>query len=295
MDNAERSVPEHPSRTRRVLALLAACALVLTGVGLFVLHGPPGASGSPSFPGGGPSSSVEAGGLTYTLQLSPGPYFVGELVAVNLTLTNASRLSYPMWGAPRSHGCGQAMSAFLSGGGAPTYTLPTNGFLSCPLFGSTLSAGQTWTLEDFLPLTASGSVTLTAHAAFVVSSTGAGGVANETSGAGPFARGWPSLRLSVAPTTPAGHTLSLHTSMGLGPAVVTITAPQAACSHLYYVSDVACSDGGQGSTESPSLAWLPVGGTTLREPGCPGSNETWTYSIGAPGYAIASGRYPTDT
>jgi hypothetical protein len=71
---------------------------------------------------------------------------------------------------------------------------------------------------------------------------------------------------------------------------VTIEAPQAARNCLYYMYVVWCGGQGPGGTEQPSLAWQPISSTTLNDPGCPlGTDESWSYSVGAPGYAIALG------
>lgn len=285
-----------PLRLRRALVAVLVGALILTGAGLIVLHVHPGvalgASGQDDLTVGGPSATVEAGGLTLSLRLSPGPYFVGELVVARMTLANGTPASYILPGAPQANDCGQTIGAVMSGGVAPTYTLPTIGSVYCPFYTSTLHSGQTWTINQFLPLTASGNVTLTAQSSFMITTTGADGTTYETGSSGPFTRGWPTLHLSVAPTAPAGRTISLHLSSQSAPAVVTTTAPAAASAHLYNVYDVTCHTGGQSSEERPSLTWLPTGGTTLREPECQGYGEVWSYSVGAPGYAIASGKYP---
>lgn len=298
MENVRPS-PRRWSRMRYVAAAIAGCALVLAGAGLFILHGPPGAFGAtsqPDFTVGGPSVTVTAGGLTSSLRLSPGPYFLGELVAVRMTLTNGSAASFTMAGALTPNDCSQALRVYLDGSD-PTYMLPTGGFISCPLFTSTLHAGQTWTINQLLPITVSGNVTLTARAVFENTTTGADGNSYQTGGDGPFGpfgSHWPVLHVAVASTVPADRTISLRLSSQSAPAVVNITAPTAAQTHLYDVYNVTCSDSSQSYTERPSSTWQPVGGTTLREPNCPGYDEVWSYSVGAPGYAIASGKYPAN-
>jgi len=298
MENSQH-VSRKPSRLRHALVIVLICAILLTGAGFFVLHWHPGlalgASGADDLTVGGPSATVEAGGLTLSLRLSPGPYFLGELVVARMMLTNRTPASYTLPGAPQANACGQTIDAALSGGVAPTYTLPTVGSVYCPFFTSTLRSGQTWTINQFLPLTASGSVTLTAQSSFMITTTGADGTTYETGSPGSFTRGWPTLHLSVAPVAPAGRTILLRLSSQSAPAVVAITTPQAAASaRLYDVYDVTCHQGGQASEELPSLTWQPTGGTILREPDCQGYNEVWAYSVGAPGYAIASGKYPAN-
>ncbi len=177
----------------------------------------------------------------------------------------------------------------ISGGGPPTYTLPTSGIVSCPGGVSTLSTGQTWTTDYLFPLTDSGDVTLQAQARFgtVVS---ADGTEVPVAAAGPFTQQWPTLSLSVAPNAPSGSAISLHHSHWLLTKQVTIDAPAAARSRLYSIFVATCGSG-PGSEQASDLTWRPVITDTLDDPGCDGGDETWSYSVGAPGYEIASGTY----
>ena len=240
---------------------------------------------------GGPKARAEADGLVMTLSAGSGPYFLSELVPAEITLANGSQATYLLQGAPQAAECGQALSAELSGGGAPTYRLPTVGMISCPLTTSMLSPGQTWAVDELLPLTASGSATLTASARFVAVTTGSDGTQHQAPTAGPLVGRWPLIPLTVAPSVPADRTVTLHASHWLWMQTVEVDAPQAARSHLYAISDVTCHDSQEG-TDAPSLLWQPIDGDTFREPGCPGGDIVWHYSVGAPGYAIASGVYP---
>lgn len=281
--------------SRRAVAAGVTGVVVLALVGVFALRGSPGApagANGAALTAGGPSATAVANGLTLSLRVSPGPYFLSELVAARMTLTNGSGRVYQLQGVPRTNDCDQAIGALLAGGRAPRYSPPTQGFMSCPDISSTLHVGETWTIDHLLPLTASGEVTLTTQARFIVSGTDAHGTAFETGGEGPFAGRWPEVRLTVAPGVPAGRTLSLRPINVLGIHRVSIAAPEGARGRLFATADVTCHGGGSEMTEIPSLTWRLVSGDTLDEPGCPGDDEVWSYSVGAPGYAIASGRYP---
>ncbi len=234
---------------------------------------------------GGPSARVAAGGLVMTLTLEPGPYFLSELVAEQITLTNSTTQAYQLQGVPQVNDCSQALWTQISGGGPPTYTLPTGGFVSCPMMMSTLAPGQTWTIDDFLPVTASGRMSVTAGARFIVTATATDGTTYQTGSDGPFANRWPALDLDIAARIPASHTIALHAANHS----VIVDAPSAAQANLYYIENVGCQQG-QGSEEMPRLSWQHLTGAALAEPTCDGTNETWSYSVSAPGYAIASGQ-----
>ncbi|WIG61880.1 MAG: hypothetical protein OJF49_004629 [Ktedonobacterales bacterium] len=279
---------KHP-RVRRALAVAPFCVLMFAIVGVVILRGVPGADASgTALTAGGPSARVEAGGLVMTLHFSPGPYFLSELVAAEMTLTNNTHSTYVFQGVPHANDCDQAIGTLLSGGKAPNYTVPTQRYISCPFMSSTLNPGQTWTITQLMPLTASGSITLTAQVGFIVSATAADGSHYQTASEGPFANHWPTLHLSVSPQIPAGYTIALHQQPDHR---VRIIAPSAA--RLYWLYDVRCN-ANPGFAEQPSPTWLPITDVTLSEPACPGDHEVWAYSVGAPGYAISSGTYASN-
>jgi hypothetical protein len=104
----------------------------------------------------------------------------------------------------------------------------------------------------------------------------------------PFTHGWPTLNIRVAPQVPPGHMISLAAANGR----LTISAPQGARDHLYYVYIVRCGQPNAGTGEAiTNEYWQPVTSTLLTEPACDGTNEVWLYSVAAPGYAIASGEF----
>jgi hypothetical protein len=218
-------------RSRRAAAVGVAGVVVLALVGVFALRGSPGAStgaDGAALTTGGPAATAAADGLTLSLRLSPGPYFLSELVAARMMLANGSDVAYQFQGVPETNDCDQAIGVLLAGGQEPRYTLPTQGFVSCPEISSTLEPGETWTVDQLLPLTASGDVSLTAQARFIVSGTDAHGTAFETGSDGPFAGRWPTLHLAVAPNVPAGRGISLRPINLLSIHRVSIAAPEGA-------------------------------------------------------------------
>ncbi len=137
-------------------------------------------------------------------------------------------------------------------------------------------------------MSANGTITLMAQARFETLIIGSNGQRVTTGGPGPFADRWPTLRITAQTSVPAGYALTLRQN---GPRV-TIIAPPEARSRLSYLYLVTCQDSaGMGRTEGISLVWQPLAGTEMSEPACPGTQVTWTYAVGAPGYAIASGVY----
>jgi hypothetical protein len=279
---------------RRARPVVVVCAVVAALVLVLTRFRAPGshtvsASSWSQLTTGGPSARVEAGGLVMTLSLQPGPYFLGELVAERITLANNSTRPYSLEGVPRANHCDQALGIDLTDGSPPTYILPTQGNFPCPFFQSTLAAGQTWTVDDFLVVTTSGHVTATATARFMTKSTAADGTVLETGGPGPFKDQWPVLHLTAAAHIPIGHTIALHNAIFEGSDAVIVDAPAGARANLYYIEVASCQQG-QGGEVMPRLEWQHLSGTTLDELACDGTHEVWSYSIAAPGYAIASGK-----
>lgn len=267
------------------LAQLIMC-IVLAVAGIVALRASSNAEAI--LPGGGPTAQVAAGGLVLSLRVAPGPYFLSELLAVEMTLVNRSQTAYTSQGVPTANDCDQTMTVALTGGEAPHYTPPVQGIGYCPMFSSTLKPGQTWTIVQMLPITASGYITLTAQANFLHMEKGTDGSSYMTGGDGPFAGRWPAVHLEVAPAIPVGRTLTLDRSL---PDRVSVSGPQGALGHLYAVYDVTCHSS-EGYTEAPGYTWGPMTGNVLTRVECPGKDVVWKYGIGAPGYAIASGAYP---
>lgn len=236
----------------------------------------------------GPSASLAAGGLQMTVQVPTGPYFLRELLAVRMTLANHSQTTYYLAGAPEANGCGSALSAVLSGGGSPTYDFPAQPVFSCPSMMSTLAPGRQLTIVVFIPVTASGRVTLSAQTYFLADVDG--NIRDFDPIVGPFTHGWPSLPIEVTPQVPVAHTITLAAANGR----LRITAPSGASAHLYYIFILTCGDIWEpAASMSTNGYWRPISTTMLTQPSCSGSKTSWHYSVAAPGYAIASGELDT--
>ena len=231
---------------------------------------------------GGPSATARAGGLQMRIALPPGPYFLSELLPVQLTLANDSSTTYQVQGSPVAGDCDSALWVESSGGGLPTSTV-TSPVISCPGgLPTVLAPGQHWSMAQFFPLTSSGRVTLSTHATFFTVSREPGGGTAYTGWVGPFTRGWPSVTIQVAPLAPASRKIILAPAIGH---LIIIPPPKA---QLYYLYMVTCTEG-NGSEMATNGYWHPISTRVLTEPGCSGLLERWYYSVGAPGYAIASG------
>ena len=266
-----------------LVALTLLCAAALVFIDPF--------SGAP--PMGPPVAAVvRAGGVTMSVRVPPSPYFLSELLPVDVALSNHSRAPITLGGAAVPSPCGSALGAWLTGGTAPHFVLRAPTTHICPSFAggtTTVAPGHTLTIRQWLPLTESGHLTLTAVAYFLKMSTTSGGGQVITTGVNPLGRRWPSLVLTVAPTVPAGRTLTL---IQIGPAVF-VRVPLRLRSQLRYLYGVSCRDPqGPGGTGSGNFGWQPLAGGVAYDPGCPGIDEQWTVAMGLPGYAIATATYP---
>jgi hypothetical protein len=168
-------------------------------------------SGADTWVAGAPlTREARAGGLESVLQLTPGPYILGELLGADLSLRNDSRTTYTLAGPSVAGGCGVAVSLDLTGGRRPQYTVPVVTFHPCPLMTSTLAPGATMRHHEFLPLSNSGQVTLESGADFVQTIAGPAGSQHVTPGNSLLDGKWPALILSVAAATPVDRRLSLQ-------------------------------------------------------------------------------------
>jgi hypothetical protein len=315
------SEPQH-RRLARWLNVFGAVLIVAgsIGVAFSVIR----SSHSPSYPlassadgaqhtSGAPTSTAdsvvaEAGGLRVAMTLTPGPYFLGELVVADLSLTNSSAITYLL-----ANGCGGAVDegavfggtlyegvvhVTISGGTSPHLSLPTANESWCPGGEATLRPGQVLTSHLLLLIPSSGKIIIKPGAWFYQTYTGPGGV--QVTGPAvhsPLDGHWPSLTLSVAPAAPVDRRITLQ---GTG-ATVQVQAPLSARSSLYYIDTLKCSNPinlPQAGAEDDTIgAWQPLAGTVLHQPVC-GEGEDpnvrfstvhWSYAVGAPGFAIATG------
>src|SRR5581483_1879697 len=135
-------------------------------------------------PGATNGAVLQSGGVTMSLRLPRGSYFLGELLPVDVALANHSRGALTLQGAPTLAPCGSALGAMASGGGAPHFAPEiVVGDISCPFGGmTTLAPGHTLTLHQLVDLTASGRVTVSAQASFLRVTHGSGGSTSITNG-----------------------------------------------------------------------------------------------------------------
>jgi hypothetical protein len=231
---------------------------------------------------------VSVDGLELAVRISPGPYFLGQLISADVSLTNHTQGTVVLPDLRSSGPCGAALDITLTGGGLPGYTLPNATVHGCPAPGVfSLRPAQSLTIHHFVPLTRSGRVTLTATAVFLQDSVRDGGH-TLTRIPSPFEGRGPVVELVVAPRAPAERRLALQRAG----AQVVVLAPARARPQLLYLYNVRCHDEqGPGATESGNYTWQAVPNGQIALPSCPGTQTEWTVSVGAPGYAIVSGTY----
>jgi len=223
----------------------------------------------------------EAGGLEASLQVTSGPYFLSELLAVTVTFTNHSNKSVLLQGldAPLNF-CNGAFSLASTGGSEPHYNFSLDEVvMSCPDSQTKLDPGKSLMIHGYVPLTKSGLVMLTPGARFLPVAKDHG-MERISSGHSPLDGHWPTMHINVATKIPTDRTLSLQQQNSS----VIINAPVSVSHNLVYYYVVTCV-----GTMGTSARWYPVTTLMLHEPECSGLNKHWTYAVGAPGYAIASG------
>lgn len=289
----------------------------------------------PWFPMGGhppnivPSGSIgtpvtvhaQAGGLEMTMQITPGPYFLSEMLAVEMSLTNRSSTTFLLQGTPHDPSpydppslqelCYPPLTLVMNGGKSPYATTLQRNLataLSCSgswrpvpsqLTTTQLQPTQTVTVRQYVALTSSGNITLTARGVFQKVALGQDGVVHVVSTSGPLDGHWPSLPVSVQTQVPSARLLSLHQQ---GTSVI-IHAPPAIKDQLIYMSVFDCKNNGGGTSHGGTIAWRNLPTPTLPEPQCGSSGSggnikpdtliVWTYVVGVPGYTLISGTYPS--
>jgi hypothetical protein len=308
--------PRRRGRLIRLSTLLAAVLVIgaIVGTSLLISMSRPQTAGTPSIgPVGTPVTiHTQAGGLEASMQLTPGPYFLGELLTADLSVTNHTHTTFLMMRTFYGNPCDRGLGIMLTGGNSPHYTAPSG--LQYPMsithlnscdpmmlglsMQTQLEPGHTITIHQYLVITSSGHVTLSAGGTFftMVGHDNAGHIGNfivPTSG--PLDGHWPLLRVDVASRVPPDRMLSLKRQREQ----VFVTAPLDARRHLVYESTVKCQYRDTFSLLGP-FYWTPLSTTVLHEVPCPvepyngaGKFLRWTYAVSAPGYAIAWGRDPS--
>lgn len=269
-----------------VAQLLAAVVVIGLILGSWVLfRGHQSSHGTaPATPtaGTGPTAQAQSDGLEASLHvLIGGPYFLGELLSIDVSFTNHTQSRAELGGATPITNNSIANLCFPSSllvqvakGSDPSYPLLEIGFACTqPLIVTEVAPGQTITIHEYVPLTKSREVTLTRGEPF------ADPVDTAINGR------WPAvhMQIQVNPQVPQDRALSVHNQDGR----VLISVPAGAKVDLLYMESVSCDGYGLGGPNGWN--WTPLSTNVLREPACPTAHRHWIYVVGAPGYAIVSG------
>jgi hypothetical protein len=293
----DQSLEGRSSHRRRSLlwlngigSILIVAGIVGVSVALLSTHRSSANTATGSVGGTPVTREVEAGGLDFHMQVTPGPYFLGEFLVADLSLTNRSVSTFTLAGTSGDSPCGDALYLNTTGGTGPTYTMPVNDIHPCPFSMTQVTPGETLALNHFLPVPNAGNVTLEPGADFLQTTVGPDGVQSTTNGPSPLDGHWPSITISVSPSAPLDRRISVLSEGSQ----VLINGPAAALAHLYYNYTVTCDAIQGGTVGTGNFAWEPISTTVLREPDC-GDEGThtileWSYAVSAPGYSIASGR-----
>lgn len=272
----EVSLPRRRATIPRFLNSLAAVLAVAALIGASLLlfaHRPLasttiGASAGDFGPVGTPATvPTERGGLAASMRLTPGPYFLSELIAVDFSLTNYTLTTFSLQGVPVATPCDPALFTQMAGGGPPHYTLPVHQFIDCPFSMTELKPGRAITIRQYVTLTDSGQVTLTEGARFLTTKVDTSGNQFTTNGPSPLDGYWPAASVAVSAHIPPDRELSFRQEG----ARVIVSAPPWAQSHLLYLYNISCQDfQGPGGTGSGDVDWRPLSTNAVSEPGCPG-------------------------
>lgn len=267
------------------------------------------ASASPIGPIGKPITvHTAAHGLDMTMQITSGPYFLSEMLAVNLSLTNHINSTFLLQGTspapgPSNYSCRPPLEVVMTGGEFPrdpNLQSALAATISCydPHGTVQLQPAQTITNYQYIALTSSGSVTLIAQATFQKPAL-QDGVIQMVSTASPLEGHWPSIQIKVQAGVPSDRAISLHQQS----TQAIVDAPPAARGHLIYMSVFDCDLGRGASQHGGTDHWMSLSEMAIQKPQCgfsminrtpvPGKFLRWTYIVGTPGYAMVAGKYPT--
>lgn len=280
-----------PRRRKRAMiffntlaAVLIVCLLIGASVVLFT-NRLQSMTGTSVGPGDMPATEhVEAGGLAMSMSVTPGPYFLSEMVVADMALTNHTATTFMLEGG--GNRCyNPVLRLYQTSGESPHYTLPLYTgvyLLGCSSSSAEIKPGQTITVQQYEPLTSSGHVTLTARAIFLKMEGG-----YSTRFTSPLDGHWPFLQIQVNSHIPSGRLFSLH----LKGSQVLIDAPAAV--HLVYQFTESCDTDSSGIGNN---SWEPISTHVLKAPGnlvgCATKDVHWQYAVSAAGYAIVGGEYP---
>lgn len=273
------------SRLRRLANAIAAVLVIglITGAASVFFNRHPAFTGSipignpAGTPGGVVSPSSSLDGLDFKLNITGGPYFLSELLAVDITLTNHRQQEVMLDGSIGINTCNGAFSAQITRGEKPEYDFPIVNMMSCPPGRSSLAAGKSLTVHGYIPLTKSGNVTITAQVRISIP------IKNQNSTPGAWQSSISSgeavvTAITVSPQIPSDRVIPLDRQ---GEDIL-VNAPASIRSQLLFYYTVSCLHG-----SGTSGTWAPLDTTKLSKPYCDDASRHWTYVVGAPGYAIA--------
>ena len=280
-----------------VAALLVVAALIGASLLLFRDHqtvtGDHPTSTSPI----GPFQTIESAqtrsqGLELTIKVPPGPYFLSEMLEVQITfVNNNSQASFQMLG-PRGETCPGSFKAVMTGGESPYDTTLKNNLAAQHTCVNSrdmvFQPGWGANGPSFVALTSSGHVTLTAQAGFQKGFYDKQRGYHPDTTVSPFEGQSPSLQITVQTQVPPDRSITVHQQ---GSQVIVDAPPNA--NQLVYMETANCSP-----TDRRTY-WNDLYSTTLPPPDCGTSSMNgtstpnkllwWTYVVGEPGYAMVSG------
>ncbi len=213
-------------------------------------------------------------GLLMSLYVPPAVSFLSELLPVTVSLHNQSNRMLNYYGWPYSQSCASMIVVTVTGGSRPFYPFLHHTTRACGLIPPLqhLASGQTLQVTRFVPLTASGRVTITAHAySFFHLKSMSLGVTD--------------ARVVIHVTTQVPISRILYVQYARHE--VTVVVAHGERPRLLYQDYVVCTTTRYKETVTRGQ-WLPVPAGGIHPPDCNGSHKEWYVSIGSPGFAIAS-------
>jgi hypothetical protein len=283
---AARPLPPHPGTSRRwrVRPLVALSVLtLLLGSSCGLVKTPSRAPATAP----APRAQTQVGGVELTLRvLIVGPYFLRELLPVDVALTNHTQQAVDLLEPPITADLchDSALMARLTAGSDPSAAFPPIPIgLDClaRLDTTQVQPGETLTIHQYVPLSRSGAVTLSMQSARLCAPIQPTCQSATLVPFPPLDGHWPSVQFQVQPQVPPDRALALHEQPGR----VRIEAPAGAQGQLLAMQSLSCDL----FLAVNGARWTPLATTVLEEATCPSAHPTWIYIVSAPGYAIVSG------
>ncbi|MDQ2903948.1 MAG: hypothetical protein M3Y81_10380 [Chloroflexota bacterium] len=277
--------PRH-ARMMRLLNMIAATLIVGAIIGaslvLFSRRDAPSQVTTLDSQGKYVTVTSSAGGLEMGMHLPVGPYFLSEMLTVDISLTNHTDKAVDLGSPFMTYSCGYNISydtgVQIVGGSKPEYKIPMPTAVHCPAFWRdlVLKPGHTLSVHKYLPLTLSGQMTLVGKTQFYKP----GVHYFPDPAASPLDNHWPALHITVSSHIPADRVLSLQRTN----TQVTVLAP--AGKQLLYMYTIACT-----GTWGGIFAWEPISKTTIKpyDDYCRRVQVDWTFIFAVPGYAMFTG------